>query len=83
MKMQYRLPLLFGITTVVAIAAAAMGHLGFEKGVLLLFLVIADVVSVVRFYSFLNDGEPDIAWTAFTAAVTFPLTIVLVVGEWL
>ena len=70
------------LTAIVAILSAAIGQFGIEVGVMVLFLAISNVVIAIRFYLAFKTGEPNVAWTVFSACIIYPLTIVLVHGVW-
>ena len=70
------------LTAIVAIVSAAIGQFGVEVGVMVLFLAVANAVIAIRFYRRYKTGEPELAWTVFSACVIYPLTIVLIHGVW-
>ena len=67
-------------TAVVAVIVAAIARLGIEVGILALFLGVADIVIVMRFYAARTAHDTNIAWTVAAACVIFPLTMLLIFG---
>ena len=80
MNFKFTIGNLLVFTAVVAVVVAAISRLGVEVGVLALFLGVADVVIVIRFYAALTEHDTNIAWTVAAACVIFPLTILLFFG---
>ena len=78
--MKFTIGNLLVFTAVVAVVVAAIARLGLEVGVLALFLGVANVVIVMRFYAAFTEHDTNIAWTVASACVIFPLTMLLIFG---
>ena len=78
--MKFTIGNLLVFTAVVAVVVAAIARLGLEVGVLALFLGVANVVIVMRFYAVFTEHDTNIAWTVASACVIFPLTMLLIFG---
>ena len=76
--MKFTIGNLLVLTAVVAVVVAVVARLGLEVGVLALFLGVANVVIIMRFYAALTEHDTNIGWTVASACVIFPLTILLI-----
>jgi len=71
------------LTAMVATVAAAVGQFGVEVGSMVLFLGAANITIAIRFWRGFKTGDPDLAWTVFSACVICPLTLVMIYRLWL